>query len=75
MATMDSESRAYEREIKYQIEEKERREWEEGEINRWEKQLEKNRNDWFNRTKEHSKVIHREERTDKNVVETILGGK
>lgn len=56
MSIMDSESRAYEREIKYQIEERERREWEESEMNKWEARLEKQREEWFHRTKEYQKV-------------------
>jgi hypothetical protein len=56
MGLMDSESRAYEREVKYQIEERERREWEENEMVKWESVLEKNREEWIKRTTEQTKV-------------------
>lgn len=46
MENAESESRAFERESKFQLEEKERREQEEVEMKTWEKQLEKNTEDW-----------------------------
>jgi hypothetical protein len=56
MTKADSESKAYERETKYQLEEKERREWEQEEVNKWESQLEKNKKEWSSRMREQNKV-------------------
>ena len=52
MERAESESRGYEREVKYQIEEKERREWEDKEVRSWLKNVEANAGDWQKQNKD-----------------------
>ena len=49
MIKADSESRGYEREVKYQNEEKERREWEQNHIQQLEEELNKSSKEWKSR--------------------------
>jgi hypothetical protein len=56
MEVAESESRTYERAVKYQIEEKERRDWEKTEISSWEDQLVKNLTDWKTEAQERESV-------------------
>lgn len=57
MEASESESRAYERSVKYQIEEKERRDWEKTEINTWEEQIVKSMVNWKNEAQERDSVF------------------
>lgn len=56
MARADSECRAYERELRYQSEEKERREWEQEQIDKIETHVEQSKKEWHTRMNETSRV-------------------
>jgi hypothetical protein len=56
MEIAERESRSYEREVKYQSEERERREAEDSEIKTWETHAEKQKHDWKKDTQERIKV-------------------
>ncbi|PRP81577.1 hypothetical protein PROFUN_01084 [Planoprotostelium fungivorum] len=55
MARADSECRAYERELRYQSEEKERREWEQEQIDKIETHVEQSKKEWHTRMNETSR--------------------
>lgn len=56
MGKADWESRAYEREIKYQSEEKERRDWEQQQMQEWNQHIDKQRTENHSRTQQATKV-------------------
>jgi hypothetical protein len=70
MAIAETESKALEMQLKYEIEEKERRDWEQAEIELWEAHVRADTEEWSKRTKEYSRVVSRKNDT-KLLVEAI----